>query len=148
MIIRLLTCHCPGVLCEMEGVDFLYVFGFLDACYRRCALMAGYVAADVFSKFENSTWGKKLAKRALKTTQTDFERCVGSVCMSLVCSTVRTELLCGYDLGGLEWTPLEVCTLGDAGIRRLLQGRRTLQLSRRCSTSSRALQNEHCQLPI
>ncbi len=34
------------------------------------------VAEEVFSKFENSTWGKKLAKRSLKATQTDFERCV------------------------------------------------------------------------
>jgi large subunit ribosomal protein L14e len=31
-------------------------------------------AADVFAKFEGSAWGRKLARRALKTTQTDFDR--------------------------------------------------------------------------
>ena len=28
----------------------------------------------MFTKFESSAWGKKLAKRVLKTTQTDFDR--------------------------------------------------------------------------
>ena len=32
------------------------------------------VPADVFAKFEGSAWGRKLAKRTLKTTQTDFDR--------------------------------------------------------------------------
>ena len=35
--------------------------------------------ADVFAKFEASSWGKKLARRALKTRQTDFDRYKESV---------------------------------------------------------------------
>lgn len=31
-------------------------------------------SADVFKKFESSSWGKKLAKREAKSNQTDFER--------------------------------------------------------------------------
>ena len=30
--------------------------------------------ADVFSKFEKSSWGQKLAKRQAKLDKTDFER--------------------------------------------------------------------------
>lgn len=30
--------------------------------------------ADIFSKFEKSAWGQKLAKRQQKTQLTDFER--------------------------------------------------------------------------
>ncbi|BDA44283.1 60S ribosomal protein L14 [Coccomyxa sp. Obi] len=41
---------------------------------KKKVLTAALEESEVFSKFENSTWGKKLAKRSLKATQTDFER--------------------------------------------------------------------------
>ena len=35
--------------------------------------------ADAFKKFENSAWGRKLAKRVSKASQTDFERYTAAV---------------------------------------------------------------------
>ena len=71
----------------------------------------------MFSKFESSTWGKKLAKRALKTTQTDFERCVcvgftNSNCCGVFSEPHFSELSCGVAMGsvmcpmGRQWQKL------------------------------------------
>ena len=44
------------------------------ALSTRCALWASGLCADVFAKFAASAWGQKLAKRAAKAGQTDFDR--------------------------------------------------------------------------
>jgi ribosomal protein L14E/L6E/L27E len=61
-----------------------------EACTRlRLTRRAPVWCAEVFSKFENSAWGKKLAKRALKTTQTDFDRYQAAVARKKKSSAVK-----------------------------------------------------------
>jgi large subunit ribosomal protein L14e len=56
---------------------------WLVACSRLC------VGADVFNKFAQSAWGKKLAKRQKKSELTDFERYLAVVAKTKRSKKVR-----------------------------------------------------------
>ena len=48
--------------------------------------------AEVFKKFADSAWGKKLAKREVKSNQTDFERYKAAVERKKRSEAIKKEL--------------------------------------------------------
>ncbi|CAK0736848.1 hypothetical protein CVIRNUC_000813 [Coccomyxa viridis] len=59
---------------------------------KKKVLTAALEDSEVFKKFADSAWGKKLAKREVKSNQTDFERYKAAVERKKRSEAIKKEL--------------------------------------------------------
>ena len=76
------SCHFFGAPWGHEVTNRLFIYWEADNSVLGCC-------ADVVAKFNNSAWGKKLAKRASKAATTDFDRYKATVAKVSRAKSVR-----------------------------------------------------------